>query len=149
MGNTVVSSTKIRELVRLGEVSRANSMLGRSHSITGKVVKGSRRGKKIGFPTANIKPNTELVPGGGIYAVYFNHAGKRYKGVANLGHNPTFGAGEFSVEVHVMGFSMNIYGKDVKVEFVERLRDEKKFKGVEELKKAIARDIARAEKILS
>ena len=85
----------------------------------------------------------------GVYAAHFYHKGQKYNGVANLGVNPTFEGKDFSIEVHVLGFSLNIYGKEVRVDFLKRLRDEKKFKSIDDLRKAISKDIIHAEKIFA
>lgn len=148
-GAEVVSSSRIRRLILEGDVRKAATLLGRPFAIKGRVVRGQTMGREIGFPTANIRPEGELVPGDGVYAA-FAFAGKtRHRAVVNIGMAPTFGGRERSVEVHMLGFSENIYGKRVRVEFVRRLRGEKAFSSCDALKRQIGRDIKRAERILS
>lgn len=145
----VVSSTRIRDYVARGEVREAAKMLGRFYALTGKVIHGHGRGSRtLGFPTANLKASGRLLPQSGIYAVFAFYDGKRYEAVANLGWNPTFGDEKFSVEIHILNFDRDIYGENLRVEFLERLRDEAVFRGAEELIGQIRKDIARAEKIL-
>ena len=145
----VISSSRIRELVARGETGEAARLLGRPYALFGKVIHGHGRGsRKLGFPTANLKPVGLLFPKPGIYAVWAVFAGQRYAAVANLGWNPTFQDQKFSIEIHILRFNRDIYGEDLRVEFVERLRDEAAFRGAEELIAQIKKDIARAEKIL-
>ncbi len=149
VGGTVVSSTRIREFVQKGEMEEAAKLLGRHYLLTGKVIHGHGRGsKKLGFPTANLKTTGVLFPKPGIYAVWAIYEGKRYDGVANLGWNPTFHDQKFSFEVHILHFNQEIYGEPLRVEFVERLRDEVTFRGPEELVAQIKKDISRARNIL-
>jgi riboflavin kinase/FMN adenylyltransferase len=145
---TVVSSTRIREFVLIGEMEEAKKLLGRPYSLSGEVIHGHGRGsRKLGFPTANLKPTGRLFPKSGIYAVWAIHKGRRYDGVANLGWNPTFQDQKFSIEIHILNFDRDIYGENLRVEFVRRLRDEVTFRGPEELIAQIKKDIAQAEKI--
>ena len=149
VGGTVVSSTRIREFVQKGEMQEAAKLLGRNYLLTGKVIHGHGRGsKKLGFPTANLKTTGVLFPKPGIYAVWAIYEGKRYEGVANLGWNPTFHDQKFSFEAHILHFNQEIYGEPLRVEFVERLRDEVTFRGPEELIAQIKKDISRAKNIL-
>jgi len=145
-----ISSTKIRELVMAGKVEPASKMLGRHYQIRGQVVKGrDRGGKLLGIPTANIHLQDELCPKTGIYAVTVEYSNRLYKGVANIGYSPTFDDNEFTVEVHLLDFVENIYGEKIRVNFIERIRDEKKFTNILELKKQIHQDIRTAAKILA
>ncbi len=148
IGDTVVSSTKIRDALLAGEVGFAATLLGRPYNLSGRVVSGNRRGSDLGFPTANIAPDKELVPARGVYAVRCLLEGESHDGVLNIGFNPTFGDGKLSIEVHLLRFHRNIYGKTLDIHFVERIRDEVRFKGPEELIAQIDRDIARAQEIL-
>jgi len=149
VGGMVVSSTRIREFIHKGELGEAARMLGRNFLLVGQVIRGHGRGsKKLGFPTANLKPAGGLFPKPGIYAVWARYEGQRYPGVSNLGWNPTFHGQEFSIEVHILKFNQDIYGETLGVEFVERLRDETAFPGPEELKAQIKKDIAQAITIL-
>ncbi len=144
-----ISSTKIREFVMAGEVEPARKMLGRHYQIRGLVVKGRDRGAKLlGVPTANIKLQDELCPKTGIYAVTVDYNNRLYKGVANIGYSPTFDDNEFSVEVHLLDFAENIYGEKIRINFIQRIRNEKKFANISELKEQIKQDIKTAHEIL-
>jgi riboflavin kinase/FMN adenylyltransferase len=145
-----ISSTRIRELVMAGEVEPARKMLGRHYQIRGLVVKGrDRGGKLLGIPTANLNLQDELCPKTGIYAVTVDHRNRLYKGVANIGYSPTFEDNEFTVEVHLLKFNTDIYGEKIRINFIERIRDEKKFAGISELTAQINQDIETAHKILA
>ena len=145
-----ISSTKIRELVTDGRMEQAEKMLGRNYQIRGKVVTGrDRGGKLLGIPTANINLHDELCPKTGIYAVTVECEGNQHRGVANIGYSPTFEDHEFTVEVHILDFSDNIYSKKIRVNFIKRIRDEIKFSNISELIDQIKRDIAAARKILA
>ncbi len=145
----IVSSTRIRNLVQEGNLEQAKILLGRNYQVCGTVVKGKNRGARLlGFPTANLKLIDELTPKIGVYAVKVIIDNNVYNGVANIGHNPTFGNGAFSVETHIIGFNGDLLGKEIRVEFIKRLRDEKKFDNPEDLAKQISRDIEDAKKIL-
>ena len=145
-----ISSTKIRELVMSGNVEPARKMLGRHYQIRGRVVKGrDRGGKLLGIPTANINLQDELCPKTGIYAVTVEYNNRIYKGVANIGYSPTFDDNQFTVEVHLLDFAENIYDEKIRVNFIERIRDEKKFADIAELKEQINQDIKTADKILA
>ncbi len=147
---TVVSSTLVRQVVSAGEVEKAPALLGRPYRITGRVVKGRNRGARLlGFPTANLLLIDELVPQKGVYAVRVSWNGQRYDGVANIGYNPTFGDVGLSVEVHCFGLHAEIYDHVIKVDFIARLRDERKFSGPEELAAQICKDCDRAKEILA
>ena len=149
VGCAVVSSTCIRELIQKGAMPEAARMLGRNYLLSGRVIHGHGRGsKQLGFPTANLKPEGALFPKPGIYATWAYHECKRYAGVANLGWNPTFQDQKFSIEIHILNFNRDIYGEPLRVEFVERLRDEITFRGPEELIAQIKKDISRAKGVL-
>ncbi len=144
-----ISSTKIRQLVTEGRVRKARKMLGRHYQIRGTVITGRNRGGKyLGFPTANIKLNDELCPKTGVYAVTVQHHGKRYNGVANIGFSPTFDDHIFTVEVYILDFEEDIYGQKIRVNFVKRLRDEKKFSSITELAGQIQNDVKEARAVL-
>lgn len=143
-----VSSTKIRQLVNDGEVCLASKLLGRPYAIEGTVIPGHARGRLIGFPTANLTTPNELPPKEGVYAVTLEIEGKQYKGAANIGKNPTFGDTGVSFEVHIFDFSDDIYGKFLKMKFLKRVRDEFKFKSVDELKEQIKKDVEQVRSIL-
>ncbi len=148
-GVTAFSSSVIRSLIEDGDVSGALPFLGRYFSLGGQVVHGQHRGKKLGFPTANIEPEEELLPKPGVYAVKVKHDGKLYDGACNIGFNPTFKNGTLAVEIHILDFQGDLYGRDLRVYFVERIRDEQVFTGVDELTRAIGADIAACRKKLS
>ena len=146
----IVSSTRIRDMVQAGMVWEARKLLGRFYRVQGKVITGQKRGGPLlGFPTANICLKDELFPKTGVYAVWVEVLGQVYPGVANIGYNPTFGNDYLSVEAHILNFKQNIYGQDIRVHFVQRLRSEKKFSGLNELKRQIQADIELGQKILS
>ncbi len=145
-----ISSTRIRELVQQGRVRQARKLLGRWYQIRGTVAHGRNRGGKLlGFPTANINLYDELCPKMGTYAVTVEHGDKKYGGVANIGYSPTFGDHIFTVEVHIFEFSQQIYGEPIRVNFIERLRDEKKFTSVEDLARQIEKDALKARRLLA
>jgi riboflavin kinase/FMN adenylyltransferase len=147
---TVTSSTRIRDLVQQGEVEKVPPLLGRYYRIAGRVVRGrDRGGKLLGFPTANLRLVDELIPKTGVYAVRVTHEGQVYSGVANIGYNPTFGDVGLSVEVHCFDFSKSIYDQDIRVDFIARVRDEKKFSGPEDLAQQIQKDCQLAKTVLS
>jgi len=144
-----ISSTKIRQLIKDGRMEQAEKMLGRNYQLRGIVVTGRDRGGKVlGIPTANINLQDELCPKTGIYAVTVECEGKQHRGVANIGYSPTFEDHEFTVEVHILDFSDNIYGKKIRVNFIKRIRDEIKFSNISELIDQIKLDIAAAREIL-
>ena len=148
VGDTVVSSTRIRAAILEGDVKTAAMLLGRPYNVSGTVIEGKRRGAALGFPTANIKPNKELLPAKGVYAAIVNLDGKRYNGALSIGLNPTFGDVQLSMEAHLMDFSGDIYGKYVDVLFIERIREERKFPGPEMLSLQIKKDAEEARGIL-
>ncbi|RMG59919.1 MAG: riboflavin biosynthesis protein RibF, partial [Deltaproteobacteria bacterium] len=145
---SIVSSTRIRELVLSGRVREAAHFLGREFFVSGKIVAGAGRGKSLGFPTANVDVREELIPLPGVYAVRARVRGETRPGVANVGFNPTFGEKSLRVEVHLFGVDEDLYGEDVRVYFVDRIRDERKFPGPEELAAQIRNDVLMAKKIL-
>ena len=147
----IISSTRIRSLLLQGKVCKAAQLLGRYPSLAGEVVRGSQRGHCLGFPTANLEVRKEqVIPADGIYAVYARLGEECHQGVANVGVRPSFEIGsERIVEVHILDFEEEIYGCDLVVEFVERLRDERRFADVEELKAQIEQDIARTRCIVA
>ena len=148
VGDIVISSTKIREALLAGEVRFAATLLGRPYNLSGRVIYGNQRGVRLGFPTANIAPDKELVPARGVYAVRVLREGKRHDGVVNIGFNPTFADKKRSVEVHIFDFHEDIYGESIEILFIERIRDEVRFESPEKLIAQIDRDIARTRKIL-
>ncbi len=144
-----ISSTGIRKLVMAGKLAEARKLLGRFYQIRGTVVKGRNRGGKLlGFPTANINLHDELCPKIGIYAVTVQFNGERLKGVANIGYSPTFDDHILTVEVHILDFDQDLYGKKIRVNFIKRIRDEIKFVNISKLSEQIKKDIIRARTIL-
>ena len=142
-GDNPVSSTKIRELLSQGEVSKAAGLLDRQYSLTGKVVKGNHIGSTIGFPTANLQPDEcKFVPGNGVYAVSAQVADKQYFGMLNIGSRPTIDAAnkERSIEVNLFNFAGNLYGQSLTLNFIEKIRNEQKFSSIEELKNQLQAD---------
>ena len=141
----VVSSTRVRRLVTEGRVDEAGALLGHYYAIDGTVVRGRQRGRELGFPTANICADNELIPPAGVYATTVALDGVAYPAITNIGTRPTFEAGEETViESHVLEFDRDLYDARVRLGFVQRLRDEKKFEGVDALKAQIEADRARA-----
>lgn len=148
-GQVVYSSSLVRRMILAGEVADVVHFLGRNFSVAGRVVHGEKRGKLLGFPTANIVTDKELIPADGVYAVKVRIGDILYDGACNIGNNPTFHGGKRTVEVFIFDFTGELYGEEVRVYFFERLRGEKKFATVEELVAAISRDVAQCRRILS
>lgn len=150
--NNPVSSSKIRAILSEGNVKLASKLLGRYYFINGVVVKGSSRGKEIGIPTANIEPvsSRKLIPKNGVYVVRVTIDGKHYFGVMNIGYRPTFDFDSQKVmEVNIFNFDDEIYFKHIKVEFIERLRDEMKFPSPKELVEQIQKDREKAFELIA
>lgn len=168
--DNIVSSSRIRSLLLRGRVCEASKMLGRAYHIEGTVIKGAGRGSSLlHTPTANITTPNELVPKEGVYAVKVSIGNRQeeidnvktiahrpspiayeiYDGVANIGKNPTFGNMPMSYEVHIFDFNQNLLGEKIKIHFIDRIRDEKKFSGIGELEEQIKKDIQKAREILS
>ena len=138
-----VSSTKIRTAIKSGDIKSANVFLGAPFSFVGKIVQGDKIGTKIGYPTANIvkKVDTQLIPGEGVYAVKVKIDHQEFEGMMNIGFRPTVSENlERRVEVHILDFSADIYGKDIEVIVIEKIRDENSFSSMEELKKQLEKD---------
>jgi riboflavin kinase/FMN adenylyltransferase len=142
-----ISSSRIRELVEAGCVDEVQPMLGRYHFVSGRVVTGAGRGRKLGFPTANILSQTEVVPSNGIYATLIEFKNRRWLSVSSIGVNPTFGDGPRTVESFIFDLDTNVYGESVKLFFVKRIRDEQKFATVEELIAQMHGDVDQAKAI--
>ncbi len=136
-----VSSSRIRELISEGDVARAREQLGRPHRIRGKIVRGAGRGAKIGFPTANMAEIDTLLPATGAYVARAHTADGSWPAAASIGSNPTFGEGDFKVEVFLIGFHGSLYGESLALDFLTRLRDIRPFDSVEELQAQLARDV--------
>lgn len=141
----VVSSTRIRRLVAEGRVDEAGALLGHHYTIDGTVTAGAGRGRTLGFPTANLSTDNELVPPTGVYATTAELHGTRWPAVTNIGVRPTFeAAGAVTVETHILGLSADVYGAPLSLSFIQRLRDERKFPDVDALREQIAADVRRA-----
>jgi riboflavin kinase/FMN adenylyltransferase len=154
----ITSSTTIRKHIIQGNLQKAKGMLGRRVSVFGTVIKGSGRGKGLGFPTANLNLHHEIKPPSGVYATKVFLEGREYKAITNIGTCPTFGEStrndEPVVEVHIIGFDESIYGKDLEVQFLFKLREETRFESTDELKLQLERDKMRfmkrtSEKVLA
>ncbi len=146
LGGKPVSSTRIRERIAAGDLDAASQMLGRAYSLCGKVVTGDRLGQQLGFPTANLDVAGLVLPPGGVYAVHAEVGGQRHRAVLNIGHRPTLRQSNppLRVEAHLLDFQGDLYGQEMEIVFVEKLRDEQKFGSVAELRDQIARDIREA-----
>jgi len=145
----VVSSTLIRQALTQGDMGKVRRLMGHYFQIGGKVIASDRRGRILGFPTANldIKPQQAL-PGNGIYATITQVDDKQFPSATNIGTRPTFGEGEKNVETHLLNYKGDLYGKEIRVEFMQKLRDEQRFPSSEELKAQIRKDIREVEAIL-
>jgi riboflavin kinase/FMN adenylyltransferase len=141
----VVSSTRIRRLVAEGRVDEAGALLGHQYVIDGTVVEGAKRGREIGFPTANLKTDNELIPPHGVYATAITFDGTVFPSVTNIGTRPTFeNQTATHVETHLINQKMDLYGRHARLAFIQRLRDERKFPDIEALQEQIAADVRRA-----
>lgn len=147
-GDRVISSTRTRNALLEGRVGEAAVYLGRPYNLGGVVIEGHRRGRLLGFPTANIRPDKALIPARGIYAVRVLLEGRSLQGVLNIGFNPTFADNALSVEVFIFDFDEDIYGKRLDLLFIDRIRDEMKFEGPDRLVEQIRRDVQTAKQIL-
>jgi len=145
----VVSSSILRDLISAGKIEEASKLLGRSYAIEGEVVHGAHRGHTIGFPTANLHTANEVLPAFGVYAVHADVGGRRFQGVASIGIRPTFDAGPVSIEVYLFGFEGDLYGQQMEVQFVKRLRGEEKFSDVDSLVRQIRKDVDEAMQVLA
>ncbi len=150
INQAVVSSTKIRTSLVNGDIATATSFLNRYYSITGKVVDGKKLGKTIGYPTANIEVvnNDKLIPANGIYAVKIKHFDINYDGMLSIGNNPTIENAKWSIEVNIFDFDKTIYGDELTIYFIARMRDEVKFGDLNDLKMQLKVDESEAKGIL-
>jgi len=138
----VISSSRIRSFIMDGEVEKASRFLGRPYSVDGRVIEGTGRGRSLlHIPTANLTTQNELLPKNGVYAVMVDLEGRRYMGATNIGYNPTFKQKVVSFEVHILDFDRDILGKELRVFFIKRLRDEMRFKDADALTQQMRRDI--------
>jgi len=147
LNGQAVSSTRIRQAIRTGDLDRASQMLGRAYALSGPVLRGDALGQKLGFPTANLDTSGLVLPPRGVYAAHAEVGGQTRRAVVNIGCRPTLDRPQpqVSVEAHLLNFRGNVYGQELVLTFVERLREEKKFASLDELREQIARDIREAE----
>tara|TARA_B100000963_G_scaffold172701_1_gene150214 strand:+ start:5996 stop:6904 length:909 start_codon:yes stop_codon:yes gene_type:complete len=141
-----ISSTLIRNKISQGKIYEANKLLKRFWCIKGKIIRGAKRGRKIGFPTCNIEMGNYVIPKLGVYSVHVNIGKFNRSGIANLGYRPTFNGQNLLLEVNIFGIKKNLYDKEINVYFKKFIRSEKKFKNVEQLKRQIKLDIVNAKK---
>ncbi len=140
----VYSSTRIRQALLQGDVAGVIAVMGRNFTLDGRVVHGAGRGRQLGFPTANLETDKELLPATGVYAVKVKWQGRLYDAVVNIGRRPTFANQEATLEIHLLDFQQDLYGQTLRIYFVERLRPEQRFASVEALKSAVHNDIEQA-----
>lgn len=137
----IVSSSKIRSLIKDGNIEKANILLSRPYTLIGHVVSGNQIGRKINFPTINLDYDKKfLVPRGGVYLTVVEYNKRKYKAITNIGYNPTVKNIKFSIETHILDFNKTIYGEEVRISFIQRIRDEKKFNSLKELSFQIEND---------
>jgi riboflavin kinase/FMN adenylyltransferase len=144
-----VSSSRVRGALQRGDVEEAARLLGRPYRLHGTVSVGQRRGQTLGFPTANLDPLQTLAPGNGVYAVRALVDGTTWPGAANIGPNPTFGEDARKVEVHLIGFQGDLYGRPLAVDFLRRLRDTRPFASAAELVQQLRRDVEEASRVVT
>ena len=146
INNKIISSSFIRNKISLGKIRETKKLLNREWTVEGQVIRGEKRGRQIGFPTCNIKLGDYIIPRLGVYAVKVRGVKFNKKGIANVGYRPTFNGQSLLLEVNIFGINKNLYNKDINVSFIKFIRPEKKFKGLEQLKKQIQIDINHAKK---
>jgi riboflavin kinase/FMN adenylyltransferase len=148
-GAQPVSSTRVRGHIRAGEMDEAAALLGRPYSLRGAVIRGCMRGRKLGFATANLSLPAVQLPPEGVYAAWARTGIERFPAVTSVGRNPTFGGPDLTIETHLLDFSRDLYGADLEIAFIRRLRGQTRFDGPQALIRQIERDIARTRDILS
>ena len=148
VGASYISSSRIRELIRLGDVTQACELLPQPYRIRGMVTHGAGRGASIGFPTANVEAIDTLLPGEGVYAAMARAGQARHPAAVNIGPNPTFGEEKSKVEVHLIGFEGNLYGQSLELDFFTRLRDIQPFHSVSDLQQQLQQDVEEAQAIV-
>jgi riboflavin kinase/FMN adenylyltransferase len=144
--NKIISSSSIRKIINKGHVNEAKKLLGRPWCVEGEVIRGEQRGRKIGFPTCNIKLNSYTLPKIGVYSIQVIINNLKKKGIANIGYRPTFNGKSLLLEVNIFGIKKNLYKKILKISFIKFIRKEKKFKNINQLKAQIKKDIITAKK---
>lgn len=142
-----VSSSRVRAALLAGEMAQAVALLGRPYALRGVVGTGARRGRAIGFPTANLEQTRTLVPGDGVYAAWADVPGGRHPAAVNVGPNPTFGEHGRKIEAHLVGYTGDLYGRELTLHFLERVRGLRRFDGAEALREQLSQDVARAREI--
>jgi riboflavin kinase/FMN adenylyltransferase len=152
-GGSDVSSTRVRDLIAQGSVEQASALLGRPYAVWGRVVQGDRRGRALGFPTANLEPENDLLPGHGVYATAVqifkgDELGDRLASVSNVGERPTFAGQGVHLETHLLDYDGDLYGERMAVHFCARVREERRFSGPDDLRAQIRRDCAAARTLL-
>lgn len=147
LDNEPVSSTVIRDLIENGKVEKAGRFLGRNFFIEGRIKEGEKRGRVLGFPTANLDTDWELLPKRGVYVTWAYIDETSFKSITNVGIRPTFDANQLLIETHLLDFSGDIYGKTMRLEFLERLRDERRFESIDALVAEIRKDVEKAKEI--
>lgn len=147
-GETLVSSSLIRKRILEGKVAEVIPLLARPFFLDGKIVRGDERGKKLGIPTANMKPENELIPKSGVYATQSIINKKKYGSVTNIGFRPTFGKGQRTIETHIFGLKQSVYGKKMRLIFLKRIRDERRFESRQALVLQIRKDMTNAKRVL-
>lgn len=149
LGGEPVSSTRVRQAIRQGDMQEATALLGRPHGVHGPVVTGFRRGHTLGFPTANLAPPPIQLPPPGVYATWARLGIERFPAVTNIGNNPTFGGSPLTIEAHLLDFARDLYGQDLQLDFVQRLRGQITFDGPETLIRQIQDDIRLGRDVLA
>jgi riboflavin kinase/FMN adenylyltransferase len=145
----IVSSSAIREALRDGDVELTRALLGRPYVVKGRVLRGAGRGRTLGFPTANLKPDRPLTLAPGVYAARAAWDDRRGDAVVNVGYRPTFGEEQYWIETYVFDFDGDLYDRELSVEFLRRIRSEMKFGGVEALKRQVAVDMETSRRLLA
>ena len=149
IGSELVSSTAIRNMLKEGDAKKAAMFLGYNYYIEGEVTEGEKRGRQIGYPTANLETDWEMLPKTGVYATRACIGDKKLGSITNIGYRPTFGSSRLLIETHIFDFNADLYGKRLKIEFVERIRDEKRFDSADSLVAEINVDVGKVKEILS
>lgn len=144
-----IGSNRIRKMIQDGDVGKARAQLGRPYMIEGTVIKGDGRGRTIGFPTINLKSDFPLIPKRGVYISMVEIDGKKFSSVTNIGYNPTFDGQGLTIETYILDFSQDLYGREIVLYFLNRIRDEVKFSSVDELKGSIWKDVETAREYFS
>ena len=146
----VVSSTLIRKALTEGDMRKVQKLMGRYFCLSGEVITSDRRGRILGFPTANLDVKSQqAIPGNGIYATLTQADGRQFPSATSIGTRPTFGEGKRTIETHLLNYKGDLYGKEIGVEFVQKLRDEQRFSSAEELRKQIEKDVREVEALLA